>query len=311
MANVAIVALPNQKNDVVDKVASGKAHLTILFLGEQSENPNLQLILDFVEHLTTKTLNPFGLMVERRDELGEKPSDVLILEKTKRLTRFRETLLQDDNIRIAYENVPNQREEYIPHVTLGDPENPANEDEYPEYGINWIEFDRIAVWIEDEDGPEFLMPIKSFEDDVEHNDVERGKTFIEQIQDKDAVQAGVKGMKWGVRKDRPSSGSKRTSKKSLVKKEISEMSDEDLRKRINRLQMEVQLGNLTAKPKSAGRKFVQQVLYDAGKQVATQQTAKGMSAAASLAFGALAKSAPAGSTQKAFLEAMAKQGKKG
>ena len=94
---------------------------------------------------------------------------------------------------------------------------------------------------------------------------------------------GVLGMKWGVRRRRSTikkSSNKTNSdpKESKVKKKksVSELSDTELRQTINRIQMEKQLAQLTAKEKSAGAKFVTDVLTNAAKQTATSYTAKYM-----------------------------------
>jgi hypothetical protein len=104
---------------------------------------------------------------------------------------------------------------------------------------------------------------------------------------------GIKGMRWGVRRTDAQLGRVRRQKTSNdvnVKKASSssststkkrkitdEMSDDELIRRIKRLQMEKQYAQLTAKEVSPGRKFVKDVLLNAGKQVATQYTAKFMS----------------------------------
>lgn len=94
---------------------------------------------------------------------------------------------------------------------------------------------------------------------------------------------GVLGMKWGIRRKRSTikKSSNKTStdpKESKVKKKksVSELSDTELRQAINRIQMEKQLAQLTAKEKSAGAKFVTDVLSGAAKKTATDYTAKYM-----------------------------------
>lgn len=89
---------------------------------------------------------------------------------------------------------------------------------------------------------------------------------------------GVKGMKWGVRRYQNADGSLTPAgKKRYGDYEPSDkLDDAELRRRINRMQMESQYAQLTAPKKSAGRKFVEDVLLNAGKQVATQYTAKYM-----------------------------------
>lgn len=105
------------------------------------------------------------------------------------------------------------------------------------------------------------------------------------------VHYGVKGMKWGVRKARPSSGTgKRRGKTNAqriydhvanpspkpAKRRVSDMSDEELRRAINRMQMERTYTQLTAKEVSKGRKFVNEVLYNSAKTVAGDLTKEAM-----------------------------------
>lgn len=103
---------------------------------------------------------------------------------------------------------------------------------------------------------------------------------------------GVPGMRWGIRKDRGRAGVPRTpskktggpakkppsrkpgssgsgSGKTDTAKPAERVSDEQLRKMVNRLQMERQYKELTATTPSAGKKFVNEVLTNSGKQVAT------------------------------------------
>ena len=106
---------------------------------------------------------------------------------------------------------------------------------------------------------------------------------------------GVKGMKWGVRKQRPTSGRRKgktnaqriyeritgkdkakTTSTKPKRRSVSEMSDEELRSAISRMQMERTYTQLTAKEVSKGRKFVQDVMYNSAKNVATKATTEAM-----------------------------------
>ena len=80
------------------------------------------------------------------------------------------------------------------------------------------------------------------------------------------IHYGIKGMKWGVRKDRSK------SKSSAVKK----MSDEDLRAAVNRLQLERQYDSLTNSPGlgSKGKKLVSGVIASAALTSALESTIK-------------------------------------
>lgn len=93
---------------------------------------------------------------------------------------------------------------------------------------------------------------------------------------------GIKGMRWGVRrtpeqlgheKNGSQSGGKSgspTQNSEDQKKRTQTMSDEELRSRINRLNMEEQYANLVARQKQRDTSFVQNLLMNAGKQLATQ-----------------------------------------
>ena len=82
---------------------------------------------------------------------------------------------------------------------------------------------------------------------------------------------GVLGMKWGVRRKRNSSNVEIAKPK---KKTLSEMSDDELRSKLNRLQMEKQYKDLvrTLNPKqeSKAKTFVKKVLERSGENIATQ-----------------------------------------
>lgn len=91
---------------------------------------------------------------------------------------------------------------------------------------------------------------------------------------------GVPGMKWGVRKARPSSSGSRkgrsmrqkprkghASKKAKTGRiKVENLSDKELRKRINRLQMEVQYKKLNTN-KSGVKTFVNNILQEVAKDV--------------------------------------------
>lgn len=113
---------------------------------------------------------------------------------------------------------------------------------------------------------------------------------------------GVLGMRWGVRKSRPSSGRSKISahfhkkKKERIKKKnakkakrnqqradlkkkltpVSKMSEKELRRRIDRKKLEQEYKKLNRETKSEGRKFVEDVLSKSAKNIAEQATTYAM-----------------------------------
>lgn len=73
---------------------------------------------------------------------------------------------------------------------------------------------------------------------------------------------GVKGMRWGIRKDKNKSGSR-------IKKKLdpSKLSDEELSRSVNRLLKEKQLKELTEKDVSTGKKAYKKALGIIGTSI--------------------------------------------
>ena len=95
---------------------------------------------------------------------------------------------------------------------------------------------------------------------------------------------GVLGMKWGVRRYRnkdgtlTTAGKKRLSKdkdkaekkeRKVALKNRRSLSDEYLKKKIERLKMEKEFKNLTEEDISHGRKYVGEIMSSAGKKALT------------------------------------------
>lgn len=209
MSNLIIVAIPD-KNDRVWKVSSEQVpHLTVLFLSETEQVANLDKIVGFVEHASSM-LNRFYLQVDRRGELGEDQADVLFFKKDrycyKAVRDFRASLLQDANIRTAYDSVPQFEGPWNPHLTLGYPTAPAKPEDADWGGFYSVEFNRIAVWTGDYEGPEFEL--KDFWDEYETMEsipMDVAMSSMNQVRVGAGMEAlehyGTKGMRWGVRKE--------------------------------------------------------------------------------------------------------------
>lgn len=203
-SNVVIVAIPDE-NDLVWKISSEKIpHLTLLFLGEEEKISNLDQIMLFVEHAANTTLRRFYLPVDRRGELGDDKADVLFFKKGrydyKAVHDFRSALLQDTNIKTAYDSASQFEGPWKPHLTLGYPTAPAKP--IPNDHISSIydvRFDKIAVWTGNFEGMEFVL--KDYSDDFDLlENVPMGVAMS------DLQHFGTKGMKWGVRKQEVGSG---------------------------------------------------------------------------------------------------------
>lgn len=78
---------------------------------------------------------------------------------------------------------------------------------------------------------------------------------------------GIKGMKWGVRRTEAQLARAKGSKKE----DISSMSDDELRRRVNRLNMEQQYKKLTESSTSKGADYMKKI-YKAGTTVAAVTT---------------------------------------
>jgi hypothetical protein len=152
-----------------------------------------QQVNDFIAHAADASLSQFTLNVDRRGVLGDSSADVLFFNEwgIERLEDFRSYLLHDPSLRTAYNSIQ-QFPQWTPHLTLGYPATPAKPDlrDYP--GTYSVTFDRIALWTNDYEGVEF--PLKK--DQFSMSD--RGSAYL--------AHFGVKGMHWGVRKDRSGGG---------------------------------------------------------------------------------------------------------
>lgn len=123
---------------------------------------------------------------------------------------------------------------------------------------------------------------------------------------------GVPGMKWGVRKTperssrpffkrkkkvsnqfrflrrRPTKPRTQTSR-NLSKREIKNMSDEDLNKQVNRLQQEQKLQNLQNQTRQKGKSMIAEILTNSAKttlqNVITQQATKRINGTIDKRFG--------------------------
>lgn len=97
---------------------------------------------------------------------------------------------------------------------------------------------------------------------------------------------GIKGQRWGVRRFQNRDGTRtplgrrrqievhEDYTRAHVKKSIKEMSDDELRMRNNRLNMELQYKQLTSRHRNAGRRFVEPIMYETVREITKDQTKK-------------------------------------
>jgi hypothetical protein len=269
MANLTVVAIP-EPDDYIWKISQQKIpHLTILHIAD-SENQGR--IFEFLQHVANTTMHRFGLSVERRGLLGKDDADVLFFKKSycNLLEQARNYLLQNNDIRKAFDSI-DQFPEWTPHITLGFPETPAHPDtrDYP--GIHWINFDRLALWTGDFEGPEILL-----------KDDRRWEVSMSNKIDEFLEHFGIRGMRWGVRNKSKlgSDGSTdfqtaRTAAKKAKKGGAKSLSNAELQNLINRMNLEQQYARVVppstgARIAKSGGKFVGDVLISVGKAQATK-----------------------------------------
>ena len=175
-------------------------------------------------------------------------------------------MLANADILAAYKSVP-QFEPWVPHLTLGFPETPAKR--VPrDHPINWVQFDRIAVWTGETEfeGPTFDLPKEEWNWDLAMTDVI----------DKVLAHHGVKGMKWGVHRSRSARAAAKAHPDAVKATKLKErakggktdaLSNEELQHLVQRLNLEKQFATL--RPPSAGdrtKKLLADTLLSVGKQ---------------------------------------------
>jgi 2'-5' RNA ligase len=272
-SNLVIVAIPAD-DDPVWKVSSEKTpHLTFLFLGDALSNPNVSKIVDFVKE-QSRWLEPFSLLVDHRGVLGEDEADVLFFsqETPWRVYDFRSMCLGNQEISMAYNAIP-QRQNWKPHLTLGYPDTPAHPDDWDPMGVQYVTFDKVAVWYGDSEGSEFVL---SENPEKRYRDVEAG--WADKIGNM-LAHYGVKGMRWGVRRRNVGTADEKVVSEDAAKaagaatkaktKGKQSLSNDEMQVLVTRMNLERQLTQLTPPTRAQkGAKFVGNLLVNTGKQQA-------------------------------------------
>lgn len=195
MSGTAIVAIPDEE-DQVWRISSEKVpHMTLLFLDDLANDPDVGRIWEYIAHAANTSLHRFYLDVNSRGPLGDDEADVLFFDPkyTKNIDAFRSQLLADPAIAKAYLGVK-QYPQWTPHLTMGYPGTPAKKPKEPyEAKFHGVRFNKIALWTGEYSGPEFPLQDQNYSDEeVAMADVE---TMLSHY--------GIKGMRWGRRKSDP------------------------------------------------------------------------------------------------------------
>ena len=179
-----IALLPRKTDRVLDVSSEDPPHMTLFYFGEAA---SLSVKAhQYIAHAVGSTVGPILFEVDRRGTLGEDNADVLFLKEIgTRITDLRHYLLSNRDIRDVWESVE-QHESWIPHLTLGYPKTPAKDVDIPYYVV----FDRVLVDFGTRKPYELLFKEPSL-DEIDHSSDEI----------KSLIHYGVKGMKWGVRRD--------------------------------------------------------------------------------------------------------------
>ncbi|WNM72392.1 RNA ligase [Gordonia phage Mossy] len=198
MTSWAIVAIPEDQESVW-KISSEKIpHMTLLFLGEQSDPAKALHITEYLQHTVNTSIHKFGAEVRNRGILGDESADVLFFSADRRLKQvndFRSYLLADPVISEAYHSTK-QFDGWTPHLTLGYPHRPAKKAEglhsLPLYSVY---FDKIALWVDDFDGPTFTLEYPDeyamAQDSLAHRQAERAAAHKQPLTPRDVVMRNV------------------------------------------------------------------------------------------------------------------------
>lgn len=118
------------------------------------------------------------------------------------------------------------------------------------------------------------------------------------MQNQELYHHGILGMKWGVIRSKnelaranhsakktsdDESDSKKSKKKKITKIKLTELSDDEIREKISRLELEKKysdlMKNTRSKSSERGKNFVLDVLEKSGSNVATQLVTYGLGSA--------------------------------
>lgn len=199
-SGLVIVAIPRD-GDLVRAVGTEEKHATLLFLGDNVSDEVTALIQASIQDmLRTAYLAPFVETVSSVSSLGPDGARVWMIDSNSGLRNLRDRLLRLPAIRALYDTVE-QFPNYTPHVTVGYPvdgqKTLTDFEETQAKLVRRIEFDRIALWHGDNHNIGWRLPKPSDDANVMHAE-DAANNFLE--------HHGIKGMRWGFRRERGSDG---------------------------------------------------------------------------------------------------------
>ena len=216
--NFTIVAIPKNypltsTNLGVWDISSEKIpHMTLLYFEDKNEVADVSELNAFVQHVVSSFKGSVYVEIKNRGILGDDLADVLFIKKdhvnVKAFEELRAQLLTNqmiNNLYLSTEQYPS----WTPHVTLGYPSKPARVVK-ESLSSGSLFFDRIALWddsLGEFSGAEFDLDESPTESEAVHMS-ETPVSYLEHY--------GVKGMKWGVRKDKGHEG-ERATKRAIAK----------------------------------------------------------------------------------------------
>jgi len=269
--SAVIVALPqvgHPLHEIVNPAEGGPAHMTLAYLGEfEKWTPEeIDQIRTELRDISTDAYQ-FTDTVASREKLGESQADVLKTDGAGS-QKIRDVLTNTEgsaSIIARVEAAARTFPVWIPHVTLGYPETPA----FGEPDFTQITFDRLALWI-DEDREEFPLE----QPEIVHSD--RVNNYL--------AHHGVKGMKWGRRKDKlPSVDARRAQR--LRTKSLDELTNKQLKELNNRDNMERQWRQAHPNGFTKGRNLATAALATAGLGVSAYNLVKSQAGQAAIKSG--------------------------
>lgn len=142
-ASGAIVGLIPADGDPITAASSEPAHMTLAWLGKADDlsTDDIAALLTEVSAYAASIDGPVTASVTERTTLGDDDADVVMLDGDG--IRGLQSGLAENEVVSEVMGRVEQYDTWTPHVTLGYPATPANQD----YDGETVTFDRIALWV--------------------------------------------------------------------------------------------------------------------------------------------------------------------